>query len=67
MIESVFDTLELDNVIHYNICLFYKQIKLLEWIDDMEIHHLKGYGKSFNYHMGVPLSKYVVQNMDHDF
>jgi len=50
---------ELDNAIHYNICLFYKQIKLLEWTNDLEMHHLKGYGKSLNYHMGVPLLKYL--------
>jgi hypothetical protein len=47
-----------------NICLFYKQIKLLVWADDLQMHHLKGYGDILNYHMRVPLLKDVVQSMD---
>jgi hypothetical protein len=44
--------------------LFYKQIKFLEWADDLQMHHLKGYGGPLNYHMGVPLLEDVVQSMD---
>ncbi|KAE8695680.1 Histidine acid phosphatase family protein isoform 2 [Hibiscus syriacus] len=41
-----------------------KQAALLEWMDDLEGFILKGYGKSLNYQMGVPLLKYVIQSMD---
>jgi multiple inositol-polyphosphate phosphatase/2,3-bisphosphoglycerate 3-phosphatase len=44
--------------------LFYKQIELLEWADDLQMHHLKGYGETLNYRMGVPLLEDVVQSMD---
>ncbi|KAF9599262.1 hypothetical protein IFM89_036560 [Coptis chinensis] len=38
-------------------------ISLLEWTDDLEVFILKGYGKSINYHMGLPLLQDVVQSM----
>ncbi|KAK6234392.1 hypothetical protein QUC31_006798 [Theobroma cacao] len=41
-----------------------KQVALLEWTDDLEVFILKGYGKSLNYRMGVPLLKDVVQSME---
>lgn len=37
---------------------------LLEWTDDLEVFILKGYGKSINYRMGVPLLEDVVQSME---
>jgi multiple inositol-polyphosphate phosphatase/2,3-bisphosphoglycerate 3-phosphatase len=40
------------------------QIELLEWADDLEMFHLKGYGETINYRMGVPLLDDVVQSMD---
>lgn len=40
------------------------QVELLEWADDLEMHHLKGYGESLNYRMGIPLLDDVVQTMD---
>lgn len=40
------------------------QIELLEWADDLEMHHLKGYGDMLNYRMGVPLLDDVVKTMD---
>lgn len=40
------------------------EVALLEWTDDLELFILKGYGKSINYHMGVPLLKDVVQSME---
>lgn len=40
------------------------QIELLEWADDLEMHHLKGYGETLNYRMGVPLLDDVVKSMD---
>ncbi|XP_042480281.1 multiple inositol polyphosphate phosphatase 1-like isoform X2 [Macadamia integrifolia] len=43
---------------------FSHQISLLEWTDDLELFILKGYGKSINYHMGVPLLQDVVQAME---
>ncbi len=55
---------ELDRATHCKICLFYKQIELLEWADDLQMHHLKGYGETLNYRMGVPLLEDVVQSMD---
>lgn len=55
---------ELDRSTHCNICLLYKQIELLEWADDLQMHHLKGYGETLNYRMGVPLLEDVVQSMD---
>ncbi|KAL1172768.1 hypothetical protein V6Z11_A05G370900, partial [Gossypium hirsutum] len=39
-------------------------VALLEWTDDLEVFMLKGYGKSLNYQMGVPLLKDVIQSMD---
>lgn len=30
----------------------------------MEVFVLKGYGKSINYHMGIPLLRDVVQSME---
>ncbi|BBH05184.1 histidine acid phosphatase family protein [Prunus dulcis] len=35
-----------------------------EWTDDLEAFILKGYGKSINYRMGVPLLEDVVQSME---
>lgn len=40
------------------------QVSLLEWADDLEAYILKGYGKSINYRMGVPLLQDVVQSME---
>ncbi|XP_043689095.1 multiple inositol polyphosphate phosphatase 1-like isoform X3 [Telopea speciosissima] len=40
------------------------QIALLEWTDDLEVFILKGYGKSINYLMGVPLLQDIVQSME---
>ncbi|KAF7831900.1 multiple inositol polyphosphate phosphatase 1 isoform X1 [Senna tora] len=40
------------------------EIKLLEWTDDLEGYILKGYGKSVNYRMGMPLLEDVVQSME---
>ena len=37
---------------------------MLEWTDDLELFILKGYGKSLNYQMGVPLLKDVFQSME---
>lgn len=51
-------------------CMFIKmlilcaQIELLEWTDDLEMFILKGYGKSLNYRMGLPLLEDVVQSME---
>ncbi|KAG8647446.1 hypothetical protein MANES_09G077219v8 [Manihot esculenta] len=36
------------------------EVALLEWTDDLEVFILKGYGKSINYRMGVPLLEDVV-------
>ena len=38
---------------------------MLEWTDDLEAFILKGYGKSINYRMGMPLLEDVVQSMEH--
>jgi len=40
------------------------QVELLEWADDLEMFHLKGYGETINYRMGIPLLEDVVQSMD---
>ncbi|XP_047161049.1 multiple inositol polyphosphate phosphatase 1 isoform X1 [Vigna umbellata] len=40
------------------------EIELLEWTDDLEMFILKGYGKSLNYRMGVPLLEDVFQSME---
>ncbi|KAI3960751.1 hypothetical protein MKW92_017362 [Papaver armeniacum] len=40
------------------------EVSLLEWADDLEAYILKGYGKSINYRMGVPLLQDVVQSME---
>ncbi|KAL5732971.1 hypothetical protein ACOSP7_032314 [Xanthoceras sorbifolium] len=40
------------------------EVALLEWTDDLEVFILKGYGKSLNYRMGVPLLEDVVQSME---
>lgn len=40
------------------------KVALLEWTDDIEVFILKGYGKSLNYRMGVPLLKDVLESMD---
>ncbi|XP_039047155.1 multiple inositol polyphosphate phosphatase 1-like isoform X2 [Hibiscus syriacus] len=40
------------------------EVALLEWTDDLEVFILKGYGKSLNYRMGVPLLKDVIESMD---
>lgn len=37
---------------------------MLQWTDDLEAFILKGYGKSINYKMGVPLLEDVVQSME---
>ncbi|XP_038721920.1 multiple inositol polyphosphate phosphatase 1-like isoform X2 [Tripterygium wilfordii] len=39
------------------------EVALLEWMDDLEVFILKGYGNSLNYRMGVPLLRDVVQSM----
>ncbi|KAH9613313.1 hypothetical protein KSS87_016099 [Heliosperma pusillum] len=40
------------------------ELSLLEWTDDLEVFILKGYGKSVNYRMGLPLLKDVVESME---
>lgn len=40
------------------------ELALLEWTDDLEAFILKGYGKSVNYRMGLPLLKDVVESME---
>ncbi|KAL8218077.1 hypothetical protein R6Q57_021450 [Mikania cordata] len=40
------------------------EVKLLEWTDDLEMFILKGYGKSLNYRMGVPLLEDVILSME---
>ncbi|GLJ37451.1 hypothetical protein SUGI_0760910 [Cryptomeria japonica] len=40
------------------------EVELLEWADDIALHHLKGYGESLNYRMGVPLLQNVVKSME---
>ncbi|XVE52453.1 hypothetical protein DITRI_Ditri02bG0123500 [Diplodiscus trichospermus] len=40
------------------------EVALLEWMDDLEVFILKGYGNALNYRIGVPLLKDVVQSMD---
>ncbi|XP_021732529.1 multiple inositol polyphosphate phosphatase 1-like isoform X2 [Chenopodium quinoa] len=40
------------------------ELALLEWTDDLEAFVLKGYGKSVNYRMGLPLLKDVVESME---
>ncbi|KAJ0968628.1 hypothetical protein J5N97_025545 [Dioscorea zingiberensis] len=40
------------------------EVSLLEWTDDLEVFLLKGYGKSINYHMGVPLLEDVTHSME---
>lgn len=40
------------------------EVALLEWTDDLELFILKGYGKSLNYLMGLPLLKDVVESME---
>ncbi|XP_011655004.2 multiple inositol polyphosphate phosphatase 1 isoform X1 [Cucumis sativus] len=40
------------------------EVALLEWMDDMEVFILKGYGNSLNYRMGVPLLEDIVQSME---
>lgn len=37
---------------------------MLEWTDDLEAFILKGYGKSLNYQMGVPLLEDIVKSME---
>ena len=37
---------------------------MLEWTDDLELFILKGYGKSLNFKMGVPLLKDVLDSME---
>lgn len=37
---------------------------MLEWADDLEAFILKGYGKSLNYRMGVPLLEDVLLSME---
>ncbi|CAN6467417.1 unnamed protein product [Victoria cruziana] len=47
-------------------CALFNQteVLLLEWTDDLEIFILKGYGKSINYRMGVPLLRDVFQSIE---
>ncbi|XP_042512872.1 multiple inositol polyphosphate phosphatase 1-like isoform X3 [Macadamia integrifolia] len=40
------------------------EIALLEWTDDLELFILKGYGKSINYWIGVPLLQDIVHSME---
>ncbi|KAM1406828.1 hypothetical protein ACFXTH_001457 [Malus domestica] len=40
------------------------EVSLLEWADDLEAFILKGYGKSLNYRMGVPLLEDVLLSME---
>lgn len=57
--SSLLDQLRLNFISVYVV-----QVELLEWADDLEMHHLKGYGESLNYRMGVPLLDDVVQTLD---
>ncbi|KAK1415460.1 hypothetical protein QVD17_31242 [Tagetes erecta] len=41
-----------------------EEVKLLEWADDLEMFIIKGYGKSINYRMGVPLLDDVISSME---
>ncbi|XP_049936268.1 uncharacterized protein LOC116263272 isoform X1 [Nymphaea colorata] len=47
-------------------CALFNQteVLLLEWTDDLEMFILKGYGKSINYRMGLPLLRDVLQSME---
>jgi multiple inositol-polyphosphate phosphatase/2,3-bisphosphoglycerate 3-phosphatase len=36
----------------------------MEWADDFQAHHLKGYGETINYRMGVPLLQDVITTME---
>lgn len=40
------------------------EVELLEWVDDLVLHYLKGYGELLNYRMGVPLLQNIVQSME---
>ncbi|KAH7854323.1 hypothetical protein Vadar_012552 [Vaccinium darrowii] len=40
------------------------EVSLLEWIDDLKLFILEGYGNALNYRMGVPLLEDVVQSME---
>lgn len=40
------------------------QVELLEWADDFQAHHLKGYGEAINYRMGIPLLQDVLSTME---
>eukprot|EP00246_Nothoceros_aenigmaticus_P015565 TRINITY_DN653_c0_g1_i5.p1 TRINITY_DN653_c0_g1~~TRINITY_DN653_c0_g1_i5.p1 ORF type:complete len:486 (+),score=49.67 TRINITY_DN653_c0_g1_i5:1-1458(+) len=40
-----------------------EQVELLEWGDDMEMYHLKGYGAAVNYHMATNLLSDILQSM----
>ncbi|XAR71902.1 Multiple inositol-polyphosphate phosphatase [Bertholletia excelsa] len=40
------------------------EIALLEWMDDLEVFILKGYGNALNYRMGVPLLRDVIESME---
>lgn len=41
-----------------------EEVELLEWADDILLHHLKGYGESINYRMGVRLLMNVFECME---
>jgi multiple inositol-polyphosphate phosphatase/2,3-bisphosphoglycerate 3-phosphatase len=41
-----------------------EEIELLEWADDLEMHHLKGYGETINYRMGIPLLDDIMKSME---
>lgn len=41
-----------------------EEIELLEWADDLGMHHLKGYGEKINYRMGFPLLEDIVKSID---
>lgn len=41
-----------------------EEVELLEWADDLGMHHLKGYGEKINYRMGVPLLDDIVKSID---
>ncbi|CAB4283273.1 unnamed protein product [Prunus armeniaca] len=68
--EPVYDEItsaeaSLLNIVDQACALFSpSEVSLLEWTDDLEAFILKGYGKSINYRMGVPLLEDAVQSME---
>ncbi|KAH7372767.1 hypothetical protein KP509_17G020000 [Ceratopteris richardii] len=53
------------DIVDQSCILFTKEeVEMLEWADDLEVHKLKGYGKSINYRIGVPLLTNVYESME---